>query len=109
MEQFISKSMNLFQSCIICDTQSNESFHSLKAKFAPKNIAWGTSWRLRMCLTILRWNLGENFRQFLEEKLQLNISVENSCLLKKIESSLAKKRFISKAEEEKRLRNKHRK
>lgn len=109
LEQFICKSMNLFQSCIICDTQSNESFHSLKSKFAPKNIAWGTSWKLRMCLAILRWNLGENFRPFLEEKLQLNISIENSGLLKRIESSLAKKRYIAKSEEAKHLRNTHRK
>lgn len=53
LSDFISKSLNLFQSCLVTDTQANESFHSLKAKLAPKNIAWGTSWKLRICLAVL--------------------------------------------------------
>lgn len=109
LTNFINNSMELFQSCLISDTQSNESFHSLKSKLAPKNISWGTSWKLRMCLAVLQWNLGEELRAFLDEKFDLNLSPENSALLTKIELSLKRKRYVSKSLEERHKRNTHRK
>ncbi|KAK8886626.1 hypothetical protein M9Y10_042091 [Tritrichomonas musculus] len=101
--------MKLLQSCLISDTQANKSFHSLKAKFAPKNIAWGTSWKLRMCLAVLQWNLGENLRAFLDEKFDLNLSPQCSEFLSRIESSLKRKRYVSKSLEAHKRRNYHRK
>lgn len=107
--EFIDNSLELFESFLITDAQTNESFHSLKSRFTPKIVCWKSSWKLRICLAVLQWNLGDEFRPFLEQKLDFSISEENSELLSRIEKSLKKKQVESKTPEARRKRNAQRK
>lgn len=50
---------NISDSVQLQTLKKNESFHSMKSRLAPKYIK-ETSWKLRMCLAVIRWNLGEN-------------------------------------------------
>ena len=50
------------------DTQSNESLHKLKLKYATKDVKWGDSWKARMMCAVLDRNM--NFwKLYLYDKL----------------------------------------
>lgn len=91
--------------CSMEDTQSNESFHSLKTRFASNHINWGISWKLRMCLAVVKWNLGECSRQWIDGKLGIKNS--NICynILSKMKSILMKRRIKSNSYEYQHHRN----
>ena len=52
------------------DTQSNESLHKLKLKYATKDVKWGDSWKARMMCAVLDRNM-VNWKLALYEKLDL--------------------------------------
>lgn len=52
------------------DTQSNESLHKLKLKYATKDVKWGNSWRARMMCAVLDRNM-VNWKLFLYDQLGL--------------------------------------
>lgn len=93
VQNFLHESLTLVQKCFHGDTQSNESFHSLKARMAPKNTAWGFSWDIRMNMCVLKWN-EENWYELLEDDLHLP-SIKDSC--KKILDSYDEERKKAKA------------
>ena len=108
LQGFINETVNLVWMCSYADTQKNESFHSLKAKLAPKHIKWNTSWKLRMCLAIIRWNLGENARSYLDEKLGIQYSPLCSEMLSKLDRILQKRRIKSNSNQYRHHRNQQR-
>ena len=52
-------------------TQLNESYHSLKSKFADKDHCWITSWKARISCAVLQWNEGETWKLRFYESLGL--------------------------------------
>lgn len=60
-------------------TNINESFHALKAEFAPKNINWRYSFVLRMCVAIIAFNEGPNWKTILAEKLKIKLPTNPVC------------------------------
>lgn len=52
------------------DTQSNESLHKLKLKYATKDVKWSNSWRARMMCAVLDRNM-RNWKLYLYDKLGL--------------------------------------
>lgn len=108
MMKFITNTVKYVKFCSVADTQKNESFHSLKAKIAPKYINWRSSWRLRMSLAIIRWNLGEKHREWVDQKLGITYSKTCSDILRKIDCRLQKKRISTKSEDARHDRNKKR-
>lgn len=91
--------------CSMADTQKNESFHSLKAKLAPKHIKWGTSWKLRMCLALIRWNMSDEAHTWIDEKLGIQYSDICSEMLSQLDKILKKKRLGSHTNEYRYKRN----
>lgn len=77
-------------------------------KLAPKHIKWSTSWKLRMSLAIIRWNLGENARAWIDEKLGIVYSPMCTELLSKLDRILQKRREKSNSNEYRHKRNQQR-
>ena len=58
LERFIEDTIGLFHKIEKnCNTQLCESFHSIKARFVSKTIAWGYSWIGRVAASILQFNV----------------------------------------------------
>lgn len=77
------------------DTQSNESFHRTKLKYATKDVKWGRSWTSRMMCAVLDRNW-PYWKLTLYERLGLpKLSTECERLLRNYEDErLARKLFI---------------
>ena len=69
----ISTEKYLYRSNPIVTTQTNESFHAIKALFAPKHISWKRSFRTRIEISILKWNEGNSYYRKLIQSLKLPI------------------------------------
>lgn len=105
LNDFVKASEKYVRFCSLADAQKNESFHSLKSKIAPKYISWKISRKLRMFLVVIRWNLDENHRKWLDEKLGISYSQICSNVLTKMDEILKKKRESTKSEEWNHQRN----
>ena len=93
----------LFDSSIAFDfmkphitTNINESFHALKAEFAPKSVCWKYSFVLRMCVAIVAFNEGPSWKQLLAAKLNVSLPTKLRCIqgIKEYEKRSAKLKSI---------------
>ena len=58
LKKFITSTEFIIESCSTeFDTQSNESFHRTKLKYATKDVKWGKSWNARMMCAVLDRNV----------------------------------------------------
>lgn len=51
------------------NTQTNEAFHSIKAKLADKQIQWNASFPVRMAIAILKWNYPTKYLSMISKEL----------------------------------------
>ena len=94
--------------CSGADTQSNESFHALKARFANKFAAWGSSWKIRMYFAVLSWNDPENWYQNLCNRIGIPLNEWQIARLKAIDTKASKARELSHTKEYRKKKNRNR-
>lgn len=63
------------------NTQMNESFNAVKAKFASKQTSWKVSWPIRIMCAILQMNSTVNWRIPLAAICRIELSADIICLL----------------------------
>jgi len=56
----------MISKCSFGNTQAIESFNSIKAKIAPKQIHYSTSCPIRMGIAVIKWNLPSDYLRILE-------------------------------------------
>lgn len=77
-------------------TQRNEAFHSTKATYAPKSIAWRRSYKMRMCYAVGVWN-DPNFIKKICKKIGKYTNEEDiPLLLQKYLGAKVKRQAIKK-------------
>ena len=91
------------------DTQSNESLHKLKLKYATKDIKWGNSWKARMMCAVLDRNMN-NWKFYLYNKLGLPpLSPAAEIRLKHAELKRITRKLYVHSEEYRQLQHQQRK
>ena len=77
------------------DTNSNESFHRTKLKYATKDVKWGKSWRYRMMYAVLDRN-EEYWKLILYSRLGLGVMAPECRRMLVIyeDARLMRKRYI---------------
>lgn len=104
LDEFLKKTLKIL---IKCDgnlsTQLNESYHSLKAKFASKELCWIDSWQSRIAAAILQFNNPNQWKFELYQRLGFGKLSEYSTMQLSKKFQLAESKSVERRTSEYRI------